>query len=77
MSAYLLSLVTYDRGARWDNATRKKLYHWDFFLKTKGTQGLAFQLCGMPGAFYYSREEHVDLDSSASKNGNWMSVSFQ
>jgi hypothetical protein len=32
-------------------------------------EGLAFQLRGMPSAFYYSGEERVNINSSRSKNG--------
>jgi hypothetical protein len=68
--AYPLFIVTYDRGERWDDPTKKKPFHWSFFLKTSGPagEGLAFQLRGMPGAFYYSGEERVNINSSRSKN---------
>jgi hypothetical protein len=71
MSGYSFSIVTYDRGERWDDPTKKKPYHWSFFLQTTTTSGFghAFQLRGMPGAFYYSGEESVDLSRSGSKNG--------
>lgn len=71
MSAYPLFIVTYDRGERWDDPTKKKPFHWSFFLQTNGpaSEGLAFQLRGMPGAFYYSGEERVNINSSRSKNG--------
>jgi hypothetical protein len=68
--AYPLFIATYDRGERWDDPTKKKQFHWSFFLKTSGPagEGLAFQLRGMPGAFYYSGEERVNINSSRSKN---------
>lgn len=71
MSGYAFSIVTYDRGERWDDPTKKKPYHWAFFLQTSTTSGVgcAFQLRGMPGAFYYSGEESVNLSRSGSKNG--------
>ena len=71
MSSYPLFIVTYDRGERWDDSTKKKPFHWAFFLKTGSTagEGLAFQLRGMPGAFYYSGEERVNINSSGSKIG--------
>ncbi|OAL57259.1 hypothetical protein IQ07DRAFT_675315 [Pyrenochaeta sp. DS3sAY3a] len=71
MSSYPLFIVTYDRGVRWDDPTKKKPFHWAFFLKAGNTPGeeLAFQLHGMPGAFYYSGEETLNINSSGSKNG--------
>ncbi|KAF2453927.1 hypothetical protein BDY21DRAFT_115119 [Lineolata rhizophorae] len=68
MSSYPLFIVTYDRGERWDDGT-KKPFHWVFFLKTGNSadESLAFQLRGMPGAFYYSGEERVNINSSGSK----------
>jgi hypothetical protein len=36
MSAYPLFIVTYDLGERWDDQTKKKPFHWAFFLKTSG-----------------------------------------
>jgi hypothetical protein len=41
MSGYPLLIVTYDRGERWDDPTKKKPFHWAFFLKT-GDSGLSF-----------------------------------
>lgn len=69
---YALSIVTYDRGERWDEPSKKKPYHWAFFLQTTSAPGVgnAYQLRGMPGAFYYPGEESgVDLSKSAPKNG--------
>lgn len=68
MAGYPLFIVTYDRGERWDDNT-KKPFHWVFFLKTGNTagEGLAFQLRGMPGNFYYSGEERVNINASGSK----------
>lgn len=71
MSRYSFSIITYDRGERWAAPTKKKPYHWAFFLQTSTTSGVghAFQLRGMPGAFYYSGEETVEVSKSGSKNG--------
>lgn len=39
MSSYPLFIVTYDRGEHWDDSTKKKPFHWAFFLKTGSTAG--------------------------------------
>ena len=73
MSGHALSIVTYDCGVGWDDLTKKKPYHWAFFLQT-GTAadiGPAFQL---PGSLYYSIES-ADLSKPESKNGRLKSVS--
>lgn len=71
MSCYAISIMTYDRGEHWDAPTKKKPYHWLFFVQTSSTPnvGHAFQLHGMPGAFYYSGEEDMEDTNSEGKNG--------
>ncbi|TVY67449.1 hypothetical protein LSUE1_G007444 [Lachnellula suecica] len=70
MAGYSFSIVTYDRGGRWNDPTKKKPYHGAFLETSTGSGvGYAFQLRGMPGAFYFSGEESVDLARSGSKNG--------
>lgn len=63
--------MTFDRGERWDEPTKKKPFHWVFFLQTgRGVgEGFAFQLRGMPGSFSYSGEETVNAIFSGDKNG--------
>ncbi|CAG8973028.1 hypothetical protein HYALB_00007256 [Hymenoscyphus albidus] len=66
MSDYALSIVTYDRGERWDDSNDKKPYHWSFFLALNNDKvGRVCQLRGMPGGFYYDGEENEDLKESA------------
>ncbi len=66
---YTLYLVTYDRGT-YLSTGKAKPYHWSFFIQKeiKGTMnlGVAHQLRGMPGAFYYKGPENVDLNKSGS-----------
>ena len=71
MSSYAISIITYDRGEKWDAPTKKKPYHWAFFIQTSTTPnvGHTFQLRGMPGSFYYSGEEAVDLSKIDGENG--------
>jgi len=70
MPSHPLLLVTYDRGLHW-KSQKPKPYHWAFFIKTERVGykvlGTAHQLRGMPGAFYYSGPEQVDLKKSGSK----------
>lgn len=63
MTSYTFSIITYDRGEQWDAPTKKKPYHWAFFIQTGTTPhiGHMFQLRGMPGSFYYQAKEAVDL----------------
>ncbi|KAF2022238.1 hypothetical protein BU24DRAFT_488487 [Aaosphaeria arxii CBS 175.79] len=70
MASYPLYIITYDRGESWDDSTKKKPFHWAFFLQTGSDpgEGLEFQLHGMPGAFYYSGGEAVNPESSDAKN---------
>jgi hypothetical protein len=67
--AFTLYLVTYHRGTYLNTGTPKP-YHWSFFVQKelKGTKnlGIAHQLRGMPGAFYYKGPEDVDLNKSGS-----------
>lgn len=67
--AFTLYLVTYHRGTYLNTGTPKP-YHWSFFVQKelKGTMnlGIAHQLRGMPGAFYYRGPEDVDLNKSGS-----------
>ncbi|KFY45522.1 hypothetical protein V494_00900 [Pseudogymnoascus sp. VKM F-4513 (FW-928)] len=62
----------YDRGEQWDAPTKKKPYHWAFFIQTGTTPhaGHMFQLRGMPGSFYYSAEEVTDLSNIGVGNGH-------
>lgn len=58
-------LVTYDRGKDYRGQT--KPYHWEFHFETGrpgSGNGVAHQLHGMPGAFYYSGPEPVDIWTS-------------
>ncbi|KAK4092925.1 hypothetical protein Purlil1_2850 [Purpureocillium lilacinum] len=68
MTKHTLFLVTYDRGTYFTKAI--KPYHWAYFIQTNlgpsGNKGIAHQLRGMPGAFYYEGPENVNL----SKSGN-------
>jgi hypothetical protein len=69
-SSYPLLLCTYDRGADPFDSAKKKPFNWAFILVTDvpNRKGLAFQLRGMPGEFYYSGEEQVRIDGSNRKN---------
>lgn len=71
MAGYAFSIITYDRGEQWDEPTKKKPYHWAFFVQTGNTPniGHTFQLRGMPGSFYYSGEEAVDISKVDAENG--------
>jgi hypothetical protein len=71
MPSYAFSIITYDRGEQWDSPTKKKPYHWIFFIQTSTTPNIdhTFQLRGMPGSFYYSAEEAVDLSKFDGANG--------
>lgn len=60
-----IHLVTYDRGKDYKGQT--KPYHWEFLFETGkpgSGNGIAHQLHGMPGAFYYSGPEPVDIWAS-------------
>ncbi|EPE28766.1 hypothetical protein GLAREA_09887 [Glarea lozoyensis ATCC 20868] len=64
MSEYTLSIVTYERGERWDDIKIKKPYHWLFFLAPSNQtskMGQTYQLRGMSGGFYYQGDEDLDL----------------
>jgi hypothetical protein len=67
--AYTLYLVTYDRGT-YLNTGKQKPYHWSFFVQKEINStmnlGIAHQLRGMPGAFYYKGPEEVDINKSGS-----------
>jgi hypothetical protein len=69
-SSYPLLLCTYDRGAEPFDPSKKKPFHWAFLVVTDAANrtGLAFQLRGMRGAYYYSEEEEVRIDGSNRKN---------
>lgn len=71
MSGYSLCILTYNRGAQWDDPSKAKPFHWSFFLQTGSTPdiGLEFQLRGLPGAFYYAGEESVDVALREDGNG--------
>ncbi|KAF7513308.1 hypothetical protein GJ744_009729 [Endocarpon pusillum] len=64
---YILYLVTYDRGT-YLNTGKSKPYHWSFFIqkeiKSAVNLGIAHQLRGMPGAFFYKGPEEMDLNES-------------
>lgn len=57
-------------AATYLNTGKARPYHWSFFIQKeiKGTMnlGIAHQLRGMPGAFYYKGPEDVDLNKSGS-----------
>lgn len=73
MPSYSLQLVTYDRGTytAGDRKGKTKPFHWSFFIQTPGAPGsnpgVAMQLRGMPGAFYYKGPENVDMARSRSR----------
>lgn len=71
MLGHAFSTITYNRGEEWDAPTKKKPYHWAFFVQTGTTPYVrdTFQLRGMPGLFYYSAEESVDLSKVDGENG--------
>ncbi|KAH8749018.1 hypothetical protein F5883DRAFT_436167, partial [Diaporthe sp. PMI_573] len=71
---YSLYIVTYTRGTytAGKRAGKTKPFHWSFFIHTapvtgQANPGVAFQLRGMPGAFYYQGPEQVDMGKSSSK----------
>lgn len=66
--------VTYNRSfyTAGPKAGKQKPFHWPFFIPTGRklgrNPGIAFQLRGMPGDFYYGGPEMIDdLDKSSSK----------
>ncbi|GJN80293.1 hypothetical protein VFPFJ_01553 [Purpureocillium lilacinum] len=67
MAKHTIYLVTYDRGT---NSVTDKInpYHWAYFIQVELTSGenmgIAHQLRGMPGSFYYKGPEKVDLSKS-------------
>ena len=67
---FTLYLVTYNRGTYLNTGTPKP-YHWSFFiqkeLKDSTNLGIAHQLRGMPGGYYYKGPEDVDLYKSGSR----------
>lgn len=69
MSKPTLYLVTYDRG-KYATTGETKPYYCLYFIQLEiiGAQnkGIAHQLCGMPGGFYYRGPEEVDLAKSGS-----------
>ncbi|KAI1167541.1 hypothetical protein F5B18DRAFT_444448 [Nemania serpens] len=69
MAKYTFYLVTYDRGT-YSTTGKVKPYHWCYFIQTeingRKNLGIAHQLRGMPGAFYYTGPEMVDLNISGS-----------
>ncbi|OBT99230.1 hypothetical protein VE01_02740 [Pseudogymnoascus verrucosus] len=71
MSTYAFSIITCDRGEQWDSPTKMKPYHWVFWIQSSTTPnvGHTFQLRGMPGTFYHSAEEAVDLSKLDGANG--------
>ncbi|KAI3390850.1 hypothetical protein diail_8540 [Diaporthe ilicicola] len=51
---------------------KQKPFHWSFFEGTAPSRrqidpGVAFQLRGLPGGFYYQGPETVDMGKSSSK----------
>lgn len=64
MSNSPIYLVTYDRGI-YDLTGEIKPYHWSFFYERSRDgprrRGIALQLHGMPGGFYYVGPEELDL----------------
>jgi hypothetical protein len=69
MPNYTLYLVTYDRG-KYSTTGKTKPYHWSYFIQVevrgRKNLGIAHQLRGMPGGFYYKGPEQVDLAKSGS-----------
>ncbi|OIW30776.1 hypothetical protein CONLIGDRAFT_679534 [Coniochaeta ligniaria NRRL 30616] len=67
MAKRTLYLVTYDRGT-YDTTGKVKPHHWSFFIQKEVNggkdMGIAHQLHGMPGAFYYTGPEVLDLAES-------------
>ncbi|KAI5803876.1 hypothetical protein EDC01DRAFT_476687 [Geopyxis carbonaria] len=68
MSSHSLIIAAYHRGHHWQT-NKPKPYHWSFFIFTNPTtlSGIAHQLHGMPGNFWYDGPESVDLGSTCSK----------
>lgn len=64
MPKHPLYVAAYDRGTHGLHNTIQP-YHWSFFiqLRIEGTDniGVAHQLRGMPGGFYYPGPEDTDL----------------
>ena len=58
-------IVTFDRGTYLQTGVPKP-YHWAFFIQTHVSTvknaGIAHQLHGMPGAFFYAGPEDVVVD---------------
>jgi len=69
MTKRTLYLVTYDRGT-YDTTGKVKPYHWSYFIQLEleggKNKGIAHQLRGYPGTFYYRGPESVDLMKSGS-----------
>jgi len=70
MTKYVFYIVTYDRGV-YATTGKVKPYHWSYFVQIEASQGrnlgIAHQLRGMPGNFYYKGPEQVDLNKSGSR----------
>ncbi|KAI5863133.1 hypothetical protein GGS23DRAFT_55065 [Durotheca rogersii] len=67
MPKHTLYLVTHERGQH-PITGKTKPYHWSYFIQIKledgANEGIAHQLHGMPGSFYYKGPENVDLSKS-------------
>jgi hypothetical protein len=70
-SKFVLSIASYYRGTDW-KTQKDKPYHWSFFIRTgpnndPTTPGIAHQLRGMPGNFFYPGPEKVSLSRSTAR----------
>lgn len=68
MAKYMIYIVTYNRGVDWKTGEVRP-FHWAIFIQTDATngknEGIAHQLCGMAGGYYYPGPETIDLNKSA------------
>ncbi|RMD43303.1 hypothetical protein DV735_g1790, partial [Chaetothyriales sp. CBS 134920] len=64
MTKHAFYVAAYDRGRHGLSGTIQP-YHWTYFIQLnvqgKENNGIAHQLRGMPGGFYYQGPENVDL----------------
>lgn len=68
MDKFTLSISSYYRGQDWESGEIKP-FHWAFFIHTGDkhdpqSPGIAHQLRGMPGGFYYRGPEAASLKRS-------------
>lgn len=70
MVKFTIYIIIYDRGTNWKTGEVKP-FHWAIFIQTNASggkkEGIAHQLRGMIGGYYYPGPEIVDLNKSARK----------